>query len=256
MSTALIGYTGFVGGTLLRQHRFDALFNSKNIDQIAGQRFDSIVCAGAPAEKWKANENPEADWRALERLTKQLCQAEAERLILISTVDVYSQPTEVTEADEPAGATPYGAHRHALEKTLAERFPTLVVRLPALFGTGLKKNAVYDLLNGNQVDRIDSRACYQFYGLERLWADIKTADCAGLELVNFATEPVSIGEVVREAFGGDFQNEVSATPARYDIRTQHSHLFGGTGGYIESRLEVLEGLRRFVAMQRQEKRCA
>ena len=52
--TALIGYSGFVGGNLLRQRSFDACFNSSNIEAIAGRSFDLVVCAGAPAEKWKA----------------------------------------------------------------------------------------------------------------------------------------------------------------------------------------------------------
>ena len=59
-STALIGYTGFVGSNLLRQRPFDACFNSSNIDQIAGRSFDLVVCCGARAEKWKANADPEA----------------------------------------------------------------------------------------------------------------------------------------------------------------------------------------------------
>ena len=42
-SSALIGYTGFVGSTLLKQRSFDACFNSANIDQIAGRSFD-LVC--------------------------------------------------------------------------------------------------------------------------------------------------------------------------------------------------------------------
>ncbi|MEO6876905.1 MAG: pyridine nucleotide transhydrogenase, partial [Gemmatimonadaceae bacterium] len=60
-SAALIGHTGFVGSNLLRQHGFEATFNSANIEQIAGRSFDLVVCCGAPAEKWKANAHPERD---------------------------------------------------------------------------------------------------------------------------------------------------------------------------------------------------
>ena len=59
--TALIGHTGFVGGTLLRQCPFDATFNSRNIQDIRGGHFDRIVCAGVSAVKWLANKEPEAD---------------------------------------------------------------------------------------------------------------------------------------------------------------------------------------------------
>jgi hypothetical protein len=47
---ALIGYSGFVGSTLLKQRHFDSLFRSTNIDEIVGKTFDMVVCAGAPAQ--------------------------------------------------------------------------------------------------------------------------------------------------------------------------------------------------------------
>lgn len=256
MASALIGHTGFVGGTLLRQRRFEALYNSKNIEQIAGRRFDLIVCAGAPAEKWKANQNPEADWQSLERLCDALRQADTKRLVLISTVDVYGKPFCVTEDDPPTDATPYGAHRHRLEQLLAERFPTLIVRLPGLYGAGLKKNAIYDLLHDNHVERIDSRGVFQFYGLDRLWSDIATADRAGLSLVHFATEPVSVHEIAQAAFDRDFRNEFAPRPAWYNLRSRHAALYGGSGGYMQTWRDVLAGIRQFVAQEQQVKKCA
>ena len=48
-----------------------------------------------------------------------------------------------------------------------------IIRLPALVGEGLKKNALFDIKNNNNVDLIDSRNSYQFYPLKNLWKDIK-----------------------------------------------------------------------------------
>ncbi len=45
MRTALIGHTGFVGSNLLAEHPFDELYRSTNIETIAGERFDLVVCA-------------------------------------------------------------------------------------------------------------------------------------------------------------------------------------------------------------------
>src|SRR5215469_11814811 len=97
MTAALIGYTGFVGGNLLRQRPVDALFNSANIDQINGRSFDLVVCAGARAEKWKANADPERDLNDIERLTRALEHVETQKLVLISTVDVFADPVGVDE---------------------------------------------------------------------------------------------------------------------------------------------------------------
>ncbi len=255
MKTALIGGTGLVGGTLLRSRRFDAVYRSTDIGEIAGRRFDHVICAGAPAEKWRANQDPEADWRNLDRLVEPLSKARIGKLVLVSTVDVYGKPLGVTERDAPSGATPYGRHRLELERVLASHFPTLVVRLPALFGPGLKKNAVYDLLHGNQIERIDDRGSFQFYDLSRLSADLEVAEAAGLSLVHFATEPVTIRRVAREAFGFDFLNRLEARPAAYDVRSVHAPAFGGSGGYLADADAVLAGMRSFVAAERKGRKC-
>lgn len=256
MNDALIGCTGLVGGTLLARRPFAAAYRSTTIDGIAGRTFDRIYCAGAPAEKWKANRDPDADRANLERLVATVSKARARKLILISTVDVFGDPRRVTEHDAPTPTTAYGRHRLELERTLASRFDTLIVRLPGLFGTGLKKNAVYDLLHGNEVEKIDSRGTFQFYNLARLVHDLDAAEGASLRLVHLATEPVTVGRVAREAFGIDFDNVLPGEPAAYDVRTEHAAVFGRGGPYVAMADEVLAGMRAFVAAERQVRKCA
>ncbi len=250
--SALIGYTGFVGSNLARQRTFDERFNSANIETISDRNFDLIVCAGAPAEKWKANKDPDADLANIDRLLRALEDVDAQKFVLISTVDVFANPVGVDE-DSPAplsGLHAYGRNRRMLEEVIASRFDTLVVRLPGLYGTGLKKNVIYDFLHDNGTEKIDSRGVFQFYGLDRLWRDIEVALGAELPLVHLATEPVSVADVVRAAFDIEFSNEVAPSPARYDVRTRYAELFGGTAPYLESRDQVLAGIKNFVQVQR------
>ncbi len=256
MKAALIGSTGFVGGNLLREYPFAVRYHSANIETIRGEHFDLIVCAGAPAVKWKANQDPAADHACVGRLMAALEHVRAERFILISTVDVYGRPDGVDEDCPPTDATPYGQHRLELEQFAAQRFRSLTVRLPALFGPGLKKNAIYDLLNNNQIDKIDSRAVFQFYNVRRLWRDIGLAIEAGLSLVHLATQPVSMAEAVRSAFGMEWSNHLPAMPPAYDLRTRHAALYGGANGYIRDRQHVLAELAAFVREQKELKRCA
>lgn len=256
MKAALIGSTGFVGGNLLREYPFAGRYHSKNIETMIGGHFDLVVCAGAPAAKWKANQDPAADRAGIGRLIAALERVRAERFVLISTVDVYGQPNGVDEDSPPTGATPYGRHRLELEHFAAHRFRCLIVRLPALFGPGLKKNAIYDLLHNNQIEKIDSRAKFQFYNLRRLWRDIRIAAGRGLSLIHLATEPVSMAEVARAAFGRAWSNHLPAPPPAYDLRTRHAALYGGTGGYIRGKNRVLAELTGFVREQREQKRCA
>src|SRR5205823_2320580 len=100
---ALVGHTGFVGSNLASQRQFGALFNSKNIEEMGGGSFGLVVCAGVQAKKWWANQNPEADWQGIVRLLDVLKSIQAETFVLISTVDVYTNPMGVTESTPIAG---------------------------------------------------------------------------------------------------------------------------------------------------------
>jgi nucleoside-diphosphate-sugar epimerase len=249
VTRALIGHTGFVGGSLRARLPFDVLVSSANVDELRGRRFGLVVCAGAPAEKWKANRDPAADLAGLERLFSVLRDLRADRFVLVSTVDVFERPVEVDESAAADAQHAYGRHRRMLEELCAQRFGAQIVRLPALFGPGLKKNAVYDLLHDNEVEKIHPGSAYQFYDVRGLWDDAEKAHRAGIRLLHLATEPLAMGEVAARCFGRELQ-EPAAPPARYDIRSRHADLWGGRGGYLQSRDEVLRALERFVREER------
>ena len=166
--------------------------------------------------------------------------------MLVSTVDVFETPVGVDESAPADARHAYGRHRRMLEQLCEERFGAQVLRLPGLFGPGLKKNAVYDLLHENQVEKIHPDSTYQFYDVRHLWPDAQKAHAAGIRLLHLATEPVAMSEVARRCFGRELRAPTSA-PARYDLRSRHAALWGGRGGYLRSRDEVLRGLERFVA---------
>jgi nucleoside-diphosphate-sugar epimerase len=254
MANALIGYTGFVGSNLLRQAPFEGRYNTKNVEAIAGQTYDLVVVAGAPAEKWKANRNPEADGKAIGRLTAALEQVNAAQVVLISTVDVYPDPVEVDEGTEldAEKATPFGRHRFGLEVFLAARFNTLVLRLPVIYGPGLKKNVISDLLHDHHLEVVHADSVFQFYGLDRLWTDVQAALAARLRLVNLVTEPLSVREVAKEAFGMELDHRPKEiNPARYDVRTRFAEQLGGKGDYLQAKAQVVAGIADFVRKQRQ-----
>lgn len=256
---ALVGHTGFVGGNLATQHRFEECFHSKTIESIRGRGFDTLVVSAMPAAKWLANRDSLGDRAVLDSLWSNLSRCKANAVVVISTIDVYPAPRGVDEGTiiEPSLQEPYGRHRLELERRASFHFPrVLSVRLPGLYGPGLKKNAIYDLMHGNQVEKIHPDAAYQFYNLNRLWKDIQTALAANLTLVNLATEAVTMREVARAAFGLTLPASTGGSPPSYDVRTKHAALFGGRGVYLESKAEVLAGLASFVASERVPMRAA
>jgi len=252
LRSALIGHTGFVGGSLLEQTRFDDAYNSSNVEEIEGRHYPLVVCAGAPGAKWKANLDPDRDRESLERLMKSLGRASADHVVLISTVDVYPVPVGVDEDTVIAEneGSPYGRHRLLLERFVQDRFSSTVVRLPGLFGAGLKKNVIYDFLNQNNLEAICPESVFQFYPLSRLWHDVEKVWRSGLPLLNFATEPTSVRTVAAKAFGFEFENSRAPAPVRYDMRTRHAADFGRRGAYLYDAEDVLRHLTEYVRGER------
>jgi hypothetical protein len=251
MRRALIGHTGFVGANLDRAGGFTHRYNSRNFRDMAGERFDEIVCAGIQAVKWWANRNPAEDRAAIAALLRVLAETRADRFVLISTVDVYRDPAEVDE-DSPTlrdGLSPYGLHRLEVEEWVTARFADrLILRLPGLYGPGLKKNLVHDILSGAPLTGFDDRAAFQFYGLGRLAADMDSASAARLRLVNLAVEPVTTGDVVARLTGLPFHNRLAGDPPRYAMRTCHAGaLRGRQGPWLETAEDSLAGLAAFAA---------
>lgn len=254
--TALIGHSGFVGGTLARATTWDACFNSTNIGDIAGQSFDLIVCAGVSAVKWLANKDPAADQAGIDRLTGPLGQARTRELVLISTIDVYPDTAAPATEDTPIDPTAnhaYGRHRAALESWARDRFATVrIIRLAALFGTGLRKNALYDLLHDNMVDALNPAGVFQWYPTDRLWADIGVARANNLTLVNLFPAPLALSRIVDTFFPGAAVGPEKHPAPVYDLRTRHGRLFGGDDRHIMSADSVLDAMARFIAAERAE----
>lgn len=249
MTSALIGWSGFVGGTLLKQTTFDQRYRSTDIADIAGKKLDLLVCSGAPAQKWIANREPEADRRAIETLMRHLDEVDCKNVVLISTVDVFQRPVEVDESSmvDEQGLQPYGLHRRMLEKFVEQRFPqAMTIRLPGLVGPGLRKNVIFDFLNDNNLHAIESRAVFQFYPMVNLWFDIQTALAAKLKLVHLTAAPVSVSDIASHGFGKAFDNTLASTPVRYDFRTRHAEAFGGQGAYQYSARETLQATRAYA----------
>lgn len=238
---ALIGYTGFVGSNIQGQRPFDALYNSRNIHEIEGRSFDLLVCAGAPGTKWLANQRPLEDCAAVLSLAKHACMARARRFVLISTVDVYPEPRGVDEASIPdvRRGHSYGGNRFWLEGVMLYAFDTMIVRLPALFGPGLKKNALYDLMYDHRTEMIPENAVYQWYPLRRLMFDVGRAEEAGLRIANFVSDPICIKDVRDRFFPGRALGPPSPGAPVYDVATMHP-------AFRLTREQVMDEMARFL----------
>lgn len=145
-----------------------------------------------------------------------------------------------------------------------DKYEELVVKEPLLSGYYVKhKNGFYkcrelsvreekalkslfEQLGFSAISFTDSRNQYQFYPLKRLWDDIQTAMESKLTLWHPATEPIIVSELYEYLSGKKFKNEFLTTPVKYDYRTKYDKLFGGSGGYICNKKEIMKEIARFV----------
>lgn len=249
MRSAIIGHSGFVGGLLSRRMHFTQSYRRSDIDLISGQSFDLIVCAGMPAAKWVANREPEVDTLNTDRLINALESVRAGAFVLISTIDIYQNDEICTETTIPRPEHIYGSNRLRLERFVKTTFPVHhILRLPALFGEGLKKNALYDLIHDNQVEKISPRSAYQWYDLEWLPGHIELCRRHRLSEANLFTQPISMETIQRRLFPGSKLNE-NASWARYNHMTGLPELHGGnagTSGYCASADQVLHAMEHYV----------
>jgi len=254
VNTLIIGHRGFVGSNLSRNFPRAVGAGRAEIGSLADQTFDDIYCAAPQARKWWANQNPEDDRfevaMLIEACRRLACTGS---FILFSTVDVYDPPLAVDERCKPSDAShPYGRHRFMLEETILSLFgdQARIVRLPALVGHGLKKNIIYDLLNNNNVEKINPNSTFQWFNLDHLPFIINLVkNLHDAQILNVASEPLATATIL-DAWFADVKDRLNwdSAPIGYEIRTVHG---SEDSPYLYSAEDTLHlHLQPFIESQR------
>lgn len=205
---AILGYTGLVGSHLregLDPENTD-YFNTKNFGSVTGKEYENVYCACIPAVKWWANKNRGMDRETIREIVNVVRMIRCEKLILISTIDVHDMSMQLqTEQVEHPSREPYGSNRRLAEELLLDAFneKLFIIRLPALFGAGLKKNVLFDLIHDNRVEYINGNSAFQWYPLWWLLKDIhRFISCPRRDpryrTLNLYPEPIETMDIIHE----------------------------------------------------------
>ena len=233
---ALIGYSGFVGSNLLTKinnKKNTDLYNSKNIIKIRKKKYKQIICAGLPAAKWIANKNAKKDNQNLKKLINNLNTIQCDFFILISTIDVHNSK-EI-----------YGKNRKLLEDFIKNKFKNfLIIRLPALFGKGIKKNIIFDLLNENNLDKINVNDSFQWFDLSSLYKIINNIKKNKVKnkIIELYSKPIS-NKLIIKLFPNIKIKKISQKPIYYNYKPKE--------GFYKNKKYILDKLTKFI--QRYEK---
>ncbi|WP_026377273.1 hypothetical protein [Aestuariibacter salexigens] len=253
---AIVGHTGFVGANICSHMAFDRFYNSKNFKEMRGHTFDLMVCCGVSAVKWWANQNSKADWDNINSLLEILQTIEVKNFVLISTVDVFHDPIEKTEDSlvNTEKLLPYGLHRFKVEEQIKRLFEKVfIIRLPGLFGDGLKKNIIYDLMNDNMVNQINTDSVFQWYPLHRLTMDMAHVLEKDIRLIHFATQPIRTSELMKHCFNKNVGYSDKENSVVYDIKTKFSNILEGRDGYLLDKEQVFSEIKSFISSSKKQR---
>lgn len=249
----IIGNTGLIGTTLKEGLNFDYEFNSKNIQNLSNltfkEKLPDLYLSCLPATKWKINQDPVSDFLNIIDIIEVVTKHEYGTIVLYSTIDIYnSSPLKSNEDYIPnIDQLNYGNNRFLFErliKNLVKYKKLIIIRLPALFGKHIKKNIIYDLLNNNQIEKINYNSSYQWYNLDKLIDDTKryiNNTKNKHNYINIFPEPIKTSDIL-SLFDIDKTKVNSLSPSIiYDYSTKFSET-----GYTESAESVLKQLKNFI----------
>jgi sugar phosphate isomerase/epimerase len=262
MENAIVGYSGFVGSNLLQFYKFDHFYNSKNFYQAKNMEFDKMYFCGVPAVKWKANKYPQEDLDIIDSIKNILKTVKVKQFILISTIDVYENVDLGNDEDYECDYVinhHYGRNRYMFEQFIQNTFTDYsIIRLPALFGKGLKKNIIYDLINNNQIENIPINSSFQWYNLEWLKNDIDIIIKNKIKICNLFTEPVDSIEIINLFQYNITQLNNNNHKIIYNCKTKYSNAFDSSVvGYIRDKNIVIESIKQFInfTLLKKERLC-
>jgi len=251
----IVGSTGLVGKSLIEQENFDFKFHSKNIHRFneIAMDGDELLLTCLPAAKWLVNKDVVKDMNNINNIIKIISQKSYSKVTLISTIDVYNQ-THIAKVNEYYSPNikelSYGTNRLIFEMLVKSHVCTdnlKIFRLPAVFNKHIKKNVLFDLLNNNNVDQINSNSSFQWYNLDNLSSDIKKySELFPNEILfNLFTEPVDTKDII--SLFPQYVDKVKFLENRivYDYETRFG-IRTENGTYISTKEEVLNDIKNFI----------
>jgi hydroxypyruvate isomerase len=252
---ALIGWTGLIGQELLLQLNDTVdIYNSSNIEEIKNKSYNKIYFCGLPAEKWLINKNPENDLQNLERIKDILITVKCQKIILISTIDVLDCSIPQDEDGIHYSTHPYGIHRRMMEKWTMDVYAKntedsyYIIRLPGLFGKGLKKNIIYDLIFEKQIENICLDSEFQWYNISNILADINHAIENDIRLIHLFSEPVSVKDIIQLYFPQSMSKCIGKNVIKYNLQTKY-----GKNNYWKTKNDIILDIGKYVAYEKKLK---
>lgn len=228
----LLGGNGFVGSGFMRvleAHRVPfELITRTNYADFIGESCDIFINANGNSKKFFAAEDPKAEFQmSVASVRDTLVDFRFRTYVFLSTSDVYpdcSSPdlTREDAAIDIARLSTYGFHKYLSEQCVrhaAKRW--LIIRQGGFVGPGLKKNAVYDILNGEKLF-VHPESRFQFINTDQSACAILQLLEQGVhnEVINLTAWGTISANEIMELAGRRVPYPKGAVPVTYELSTQ------------------------------------
>jgi len=254
----ILGGNGFVGSALARYCRRRELAHEvitrENYAAFVGRSCDVLVNANGNSRKFLAAQQPLEEFDASVRSVRaSLVNFPAGHYVHLSSCDVYpdcSSPEATQEEQSPdvSRQSPYGFHKYLAEQCVRHQAPRwLVLRMGGFVGPGMKKNPIFDILQGGPL-WLDPASRLQFLhtdALAEIVFQLIQQQVHGQVLNACGAGLIELREVL-EAAGGAVAVRPGSPTVRYDVSIRRLQAYVSVPS---TRPTVLE----FVARARAER---
>ena len=115
-----------------------------------------------------------------------------------------------------------------------------------LFGKGLKKNILYDLLNNQYLNNINRASILQWYSVKNIWKDIVKIINNDIRTINLVSEPLSLDALLKKHFNNNIYKKNEKLAIKTNIKSVHNINSKEKAGYYISKNEILEEMGVFI----------
>lgn len=193
MKIAVVGSSGFVGKALCRNFKnydYEVFeITRKNYDKYKSLEYDVLINTAMPSKRFWALNNPIDDVKETITKTAELFyEWKYKKFIQISSLSAKIQLD-----------IPYGVHKKAAEVLVENKSNTLILRLGALYGEGLDKSALFDLIQHNKI-YVDINSEYNYIDIDFVadWI-INNMDEVGIKEIG-ACDKISLLELSKNVW--------------------------------------------------------
>jgi hypothetical protein len=122
-----------------------------------------------------------------------------------------------------------------------------IIRLPGMYGPGLKKNLIFDLKNNRQTPQLNRDSEFQYFDVRDIPSTLELMIAQGIRCLNLATEPLSVGSLLEEVFGHKPSDDFNEPANMYKMESLYSQeISGRSGPYHKSKAEIKTSIKVWV----------